>query len=156
MLRQSPDLERLAVAEIRPLLESARVGAALPIPSGSELCNVLEFVIPQTLRHDHPEWETGSLGGLYISRAIHADETIAELEGICILITDQCVTALALRLGIAPLWRFQPFQIRLGERGAGLLGISGPKAGSTAASVMFSRAASRRAEISWVYDSVVR
>lgn len=151
----SPDLERVAAAQLAAILEPAPVGSALPVDSASPLCNTLELLVPRVLRPGHPEWERESIDGFFFASAMKTDGASAELAGTCILITDQAVTPFVLNVRLAGAQSFQFFRIRLGERGAGPLGISGPSATSRAAEEMLQALAPRLADIDWAYDVLV-
>jgi hypothetical protein len=82
-----------------------------------EVCSCLEYFIPGVLRERHPEWKHESLDGVipFIVRKTGKGE--AELIGECILISDQSVAPIHLRMQIASdkeeiAW----LECRLGER----------------------------------------
>lgn len=76
----------------------------------------LEYFIPEVLRELHPEWKHESLDGIIPLVARKTNEGEAEFLGECILITDQTLTPLHLRVQVTPAgdgisW----LELRLGE-----------------------------------------
>ena len=83
-----------------------------------DLLNGLEFFIPEVLREYHHEWYDDFLDGVIPIVARKSGEHEAELFGLCIMISDQTLTPIHIRLQVSPssdevLW----FECRLGERG---------------------------------------
>jgi hypothetical protein len=150
--RKPPDLERLAAEQVAACLNQVPVGSSLSIDSSSELCDILELLIPEILRRRHPEWGAESIDGFFFSSAIKNDDSAAELVGTCILISDQAVTPFALDLRLSDPQAFASFRIRLGEPERGPLGISGPESGSPGARDMLLALNARRERVDWVYD----
>lgn len=158
---QGPDLKRLAATEVLGLIDGVSVGEPLPVTSGTqvcdaELCNVLEYLIPELLAVEHPEWRGESLDGFYFSHAVLDRADAVELAGTCILITDQRVTPLVLNLAVSPDETFDRIRVRLGEPGGGSLKISGPLCTSTAAGTLLLELDHRLDRVDWVYDVVVQ
>jgi hypothetical protein len=147
-----PDLKRLAAMQIATCLEGRAVGQPLPLDSSSDLCDTLELLIPAALREAHPEWATESIDGFFFSSAVRGFDDSAEIVGTCILIGDQTVTPFALDVALEDAETFRSFRIRLGERGDGPLGISGPKCTSDAAGELLDSLNTRLDQIAWVYD----
>lgn len=149
---QKPDLERLAARELDTLLQNKAIGTSLAIGMTSKLSLILERFIPQLLRREHPEWENESIDGLIFSHAVKRAEAGAQLAGACILISDQTVTPFNFDLHIAADDRLRPIWIRLGERGDGPLGISGPACNSRSANELLAGLDARLGRIEWVYE----
>jgi hypothetical protein len=147
-----PDLKRLAAIQVATCLEGKAVGESLPLDSSSDLCGTLELLIPAVLRLTHSEWAEESIDGFFFSSAVRGFEHSAEIVGTCILISDQTVTPFALDVALEDAETFRSFRIRLGERGRGPLGISGPKCTSDAALEMLHALNARLDQIAWVYD----
>lgn len=152
---QTPDLERLAAHELASELNGVATGAALSLDMTSKLSLILERFIPQLLRQAHPEWEKESIDGFFFSRTRKTDETSAELVGTCILISDQTVTPFTLDLTVAHDGSLRPVRVRLGERGGGPLGISGPVCTSSAANKLLLGLVARLDRIKWVYIATI-
>ncbi len=150
--RGSPDLERLAAEQVAAYLEQVSVGASFRVASSSELCDILELLVPAILRRKYPEWLEESIDGFFFSSAVKSDDVSAELAGTCILISDQTVTPFALSIRLADSHRFEALRIKLGEPGAGPLGISGPACNSRGAEEMLLALNSRLEHVDWVYD----
>jgi hypothetical protein len=149
---RGPDLERLAADEARACLGERPIGSELALGPSSQLSKVLEFLVPQILRREHPEWRRESLDGFEFSSSIKTGETSAVLTGICILISDQAVTPCTFDIELGDTRPFRSFRVRLGEPGTGPLGISGPPWGSPAAARLLLNLDSRLERIPWVYD----
>jgi hypothetical protein len=95
------------------------------LPNGATIANSeqlqqalssLEYFVPEILRELHPEWKHESLDGIIplVARKTNAGE--AEIFGDCILISDQTLTPLHLRIQVTPVgdgisW----IELRLGE-----------------------------------------
>jgi len=149
---QPPDLKRLAAIQIAGRLERKAIGESLPLDSSSDLCGTLELLIPAVLRGRYPEWAEESIDGFFFSSAVRGFEDSAEIVGTCILISDQTVTPFVLDVALEDAETFRSFRIKLGERGSGPLGISGPKCTSDAALEMLQALNARLDQIAWVYD----
>lgn len=151
---RSPDLHKLVGTQLGALLGLVDVGAQLPIGPPCALCDVLELLVPQILRRKYEEWETESLDGFFFASAVKTDEESAELVGICILITDQTVTPIALDLTLLK-GSLHSLRVRLGEAGRGSLGISGPDCNSPDARELLLALNARLDRIEWVYDATL-
>ena len=150
-----PNLERLAAEQIAACLQGVPVGSPLAVDSSSDLCDTLELLIPEILRREHPEWERESIDGFFFSTAVKSNEGGAELWGTCILISDQTVTPFWLDLSLSDPGVFEAVRIKLGEPGAGALGISGPVCTSRAAVEMLDDLNARLEQVAWVYEVTV-
>jgi hypothetical protein len=76
----------------------------------------LEYFLPGVLREIHPEWNEQSLDGIFPVFARKTAEGEAEIYGQCILITDQTLTAIHVRLQIdASKDEISWLECRLGE-----------------------------------------
>lgn len=117
--RQTSDLERLAATELAACMAGRPAGAPLPLDSSSELCFVLERLIPALLRSEHPEWRFEGIDGFYFASATKSDRNAARLAGTCILISDQAVTPFMLDFVLADADAFESWRIRVGEQGRG-------------------------------------
>jgi hypothetical protein len=146
------NLKRLAAIQIATCLDGRAAGQPLALDSSSDLCDTLELLIPAALRKTHPEWATESIDGFFFSSAVKGFDDSAEMVGTCILISDQTVTPFALDVALEDAETFRSFRIRLGERGGGPLGISGPKCTSDAARELLDSLNGRADRIAWVYD----
>jgi hypothetical protein len=151
----SPDLERLAATELAILLNDLEVGSHVSIDSSSEICYILELLIPKILRREHREWGEESLDGFFFSCAIKTGQDSCELAGTCVLIRDQTVTPFALNMSVANAGVFGSFRIKLGEPGKGLLGISGPKVSTRAAQELLLNLNERLDWIDWAYEAAL-
>ena len=77
----------------------------------------LEFFLPQILSEVYPEWKGESLDGVMPLLACKRCELDAEIFGLCILISDQTITPLHVRLQVAASTdEVSWLECRLGER----------------------------------------
>lgn len=112
----------------------------------------LEFFLPhQALREIYPEWDHESLDGIIPAVARKTGDGEAEIFGLCILISDQAVIPIHLRLKVAASadevsW----LECRLGERGKlGMLRL--PYDSSTALAKRLHELDARQDQIEWVH-----
>jgi hypothetical protein len=84
-----------------------------------EALSGLEFFLPhQVLNEIYPEWNYESLDGILPLGARKRGEGEAEIVGLCILISDQTLTPLHVRLQVAASTdEVSWLECRLGERG---------------------------------------
>lgn len=134
------------------LFEGVAVGDALPIDPSSELCPVMERLVPDMLLAHHREWAVESIDGFFFSSAVRSGDLAAALAGTCILIRDQRVTPFAFDLSLADPHTLRAMRIRLGEPGGGPLGISGPACNSSAARILLWTLSDRLKQVDWAYE----
>lgn len=104
---------------LRPILDDLEDDSTISDSEGFRraLC-ALEFFLPQVLREIHPEWNWEGLDGILPTTARKTGAREVEIFGLCILITDQTLAPLHLRLRLstscdAVSW----LELRLGEKG---------------------------------------
>jgi hypothetical protein len=91
--------ESMLSRALRAVLADVPIGAVIPESRAfNGLLSVLEQFLSETLRDIHPEWEFETLDGVLPAIANKAARGEAELLGLCILITDQSVVPMHLRL----------------------------------------------------------
>jgi len=83
-----------------------------------DLLDGLELFIPEVLRKIHHEWDYESLDGFIPVAARKTGEREAELFGLCIIVSDQTLTPIHLRLQVSAVgddvsW----LECQLGEKG---------------------------------------
>ena len=116
------------------------------------LDEVRELFLPRCLREVYPEWANESLDGLFVARATKTGPASAVFVGTCILISDQTVTPFAVELGaIEETEHAIVVQLKLGEPGAGPLGIAGPPVNSTQAEALLASLLDRIDGVAWCY-----
>ena len=105
---------------LRAILDDLPIGASVPDSvQFREVLSGLEFFLPhQVLSEIYPEWNQESLDGVLPLVARKAGEGEAEIFGFCIIMSDQTLTTLHVRLQVATSsdevsW----LECRLGERG---------------------------------------
>lgn len=82
----------------------------------------LDFFIPQILREQHAEWKHESLDGVVPLYVRKTGELEVEIVGNCILISDQTVTPIYLRLQLDDVGeRVAWLECRLGENENGTM-----------------------------------
>jgi len=72
-----------------------------PIPDSDlfrDVLSGLESYIPRVLREVHPEWRHESLDGIFPAVALKTADHAIELIGFCLLISDQTMTPLRLKM----------------------------------------------------------
>jgi hypothetical protein len=116
--------EQRVAASLRPFLDGKRIGSDLLSDdrvshTRRDFEHSLEFYIPALLAEIYPEWERESLDGFYFTLGKKQNDFAAEFFGLCILISDQTLTPIHIRLEISPdrdevAW----LACRLGERDA--------------------------------------
>jgi hypothetical protein len=112
------NLEASIASGLRAILAPLPVGAK--IESTEEFrhaLGLLEGYIPEVLRELHPEWKYESLDGILPAIAHKPAQYEIELAGECILISDQTLVPIHLRIQLAAdkdeiCW----LECRLGER----------------------------------------
>lgn len=145
-----PDLESKLVGFCRDAMTDVAIGSPVEIPPSADLFYALELYIPGLLRERYPEWKDESLDGFFPAEARRTDATSLRIAGICILITDQRVTPFLVELSISD-ETVERASIRLGEPGAGPLGISGPTCGSTGAERLLNGLLLRIDSVKWSF-----
>ncbi len=114
----SPAEQHLARG-LRAILADLPVGESIArSESLREVLNSLEFFVPEVLAEIHSEWKQESLDGVFPVVARKIADREAEIFGLCIIISDQSLTPIRLRVqlaiaGDAVSW----LECRLGERG---------------------------------------
>ena len=91
--------ESMLSRALRTVLADLPIGAAIPESRAfTGFLSVLEQFLSETLREIHPEWEFESLDGVLPALANKSASGEADLLGLCILITDQSLVPMNLRL----------------------------------------------------------
>lgn len=117
-----------------------------------DLFRSLDYYIPQLLSSHYPEWEYEGLDGFYFANIQKIGSEIAEFTGLCILIDDQTVTPVFIRLELASSGAsIASYQVFLGEPGEGRLRISGPPCYSAGAQKLLDKVSMRLNSIQWSY-----
>ena len=82
-----------------------------------DVLTALEFYLPTILAEVYADWDQESLDGIYPIVARKTGDAEADIAGMCIIISDQTVTAIQLRLQIAPADdEFSWLECELGEK----------------------------------------
>jgi hypothetical protein len=83
-----------------------------------EVLSALELFLPQVLNEIYPEWNHESLDGILPLMAWKTGDREADIFGLCIIISDQSLTPLHVRLQVdASTDEVSWLECRLGERG---------------------------------------
>jgi len=140
--------EAFLARELRLALADIPIGA--PITDSDQFRDALsslEYFIPEVLGEIHTEWRHESLDGIFPEIATKTNTYEVEIAGLCIIISDQTLTPIHVRLLTAPdkdeiAW----LECRLGESSPqGMVRIPyGSSRGKLAV-------ASRLDTIDWVY-----
>lgn len=144
--------EAKCASDLRSYLIEHLAGDREALTPSHGFFSALELFIPDLLRSRFPEWERESLDGFFLARQCVRPQDTIEMAGICILITDQTVTPCLITLTLDPSEsKFNSYDIRIGERGVGPLGISGPSCTSQSARLLLRSIVPRLEQIEWVY-----
>jgi hypothetical protein len=149
-LNESSRLSKAVATRLARALEGVSLGGALG-PEISDLLDVLELFVPLLLRDEFPEWDRESLDGFMVADARKEQDGVVRIVALAILISDQCVTPFDAVLGVADGCTLTLCEVRLGERGGGALGISGPVCTSSVVAGLVESLISRIPLIEWVY-----
>lgn len=145
-------LEVKIASELSALLEKNPVESKLELNSSADILYMLELYIPRLLSRKYPEWEYESLDGFFLANAQKIGLDTAELAGLCILISDQTVTPVFIRLALTSLRdSLASYQVFLGEPGGGSLKISGPPCNTPRAQKLLETFDARLDNICWSY-----
>lgn len=117
----------------------------------SALLDALELFVPQVLRTDFPEWEAESLDGFLVAEAKKTGERLLSVAGLAILISDQTVTPFQVVLHSALDGSLARAECLVGERGGGVLGISGSVCTAPSVPRQLERLVQRLSTMDWVY-----
>ncbi len=145
-------LEAKIASELSALLEKSSVESKLEVKSSDDILYLLELYIPRLFSRKYLEWEYESLDGFLLANARKIRSDTAELAGLCILISDQTVTPVFIRLALTPSHdSLASYQVFLGEPGSGPLGISGPPYNSPHAHKLLGTIIARLNNICWSF-----
>jgi hypothetical protein len=110
--------EEFICRSLRTILDGVSDGAS--VEDFDQLKDVLaglEYFIPEVLSEIHPEWHNESLDGVLPLHVQKSGERELELFGLCIIISDQTLIPVHLRLEISPISeQVSYFELKLGER----------------------------------------
>lgn len=144
------ELEALLAGQVHALLDGRPLQDAFRLDPTEEVCFTLERFLSMRLAQAYSEWRWESLDGLFV-RARKTSQSEVQLQGICLLITDQSWTPLRVRLEVSPLGRaIDSFRICLGECGGGPLGVSMARFYCSPEKLLH-RVSERLDEIDWVF-----
>jgi hypothetical protein len=114
------------------------------------LLNELEWLVDPKMRERHAHWRWESLDGVYAARVTVIDENAIEILGMCILIGDQTMTPIRIRLRLGADSSIE-VSGQLGHAGDGAGGITRWPCGSMEASQTLDRLV-QGVEVDWVYE----
>jgi hypothetical protein len=146
------DLKEFVAGQLATILDDATSSTRLILDEASDVFYALELLIPAILRLRYPEWEHESIDGFRLSSAVKMERSL-QLLGVCILIGDQTTTPFQMRLTLTDEASLTGSRVRLGEPGAGPLGISGPPCNSRSAAAQLASLEERAPEVAWVYEA---
>lgn len=111
--------EQCLSCSLRAILEDVPNGTDIAVAGSLQDVLVgLEYLLPEVLQELYAEWQHESLDGIIPITARKLGKRAAEIFGLCIIISDQTLTPIQLRLQVAASedevsW----LECRLGERG---------------------------------------
>ena len=89
----------LICSKLRPILAALNANDAIPDSDAfRDVLVSLELYIPRVLREVHREWRHESLDGIFTASAWKTGDREIDLIGYCILISDQTVTPLRVKM----------------------------------------------------------
>lgn len=142
-------LESVVASNLDALFEKNSIGSVLQVEPSADLLSSLEYYIPLLLSRHYSKWESESLDGILLANAERIDSKTAEFTGVCILMSDQTVTPVFIRLTLGALRdSISSYQVCLGESGVGHLRIS---YGSSKAQELLMTINTRLQSIKWSY-----
>ena len=117
--------EAIACRALRAALDDVEPGS--PIPDSEtfrEFLSALERVLPDALAQEQPYWQYESLDGILPEVARKTNPREAEILGLCVLISDQTLTPVHVRIAVSGnadeiAW----LDCKLGEKGDGSGGL---------------------------------
>ena len=144
--------EEIVSRSLRSILDGLTQGAIIEDSENfRELLTGLEFFLPAVLGEVHGEWKDESLDGIFptVARKTGPDE--AEIIGLCILISDQTLTPIHVRLRVSASGEeIEWLECNVGERGEGKAGMVRTPYESMSGK-QFVAVAERPSEIDWAY-----
>ena len=112
------EIEKCLVIQIKEMLEKCENDDQL-IDSQllPKVCSYLEVIISELFRQKYKEWKFESLDGIFPSKAFRIDKCRISISGMCILISDQCLIPLLVRLKISELHnQIDSIECKIGEK----------------------------------------
>lgn len=112
----------------------------------------LEYFLPAVIKDRHPEWKYESLDGILPLVARKTGQGEVEIFGECILISDQTLTPLHLRLQVSETGdEVSWLELRLGQLGEHGMVREPYQSPTTAAKRVYSLSDGKADTIEWVY-----
>ncbi|WP_027483492.1 hypothetical protein [Deinococcus pimensis] len=143
-------LESKVASELRAALEGLPDGSAFAVEPSSDLAYLLELYLPHLLARRYPQWASETLDGVFVAQARKVGPDTAELVGAGLLMSDQTLTPLSVRLELAESGdEVASYHVRLGEPGGGRMRVSGPLYGRSGGFV--ESVVARLDDVEWVY-----
>jgi hypothetical protein len=142
-------LESIIASNLQVLLEKNPIGLTLHVEPSADILSSLEYYIPLLLSRYYSKWEHESLDGILLANAQKVDSKTVEFVGVCILMSDQTVQPIFIRLTLGALCdSISSYQVRLGESGVGRLRIP---YGSSKAQELLMTINTRLKSMKWSY-----
>lgn len=144
--------EEAASRSLRSILDRLTAGAAIEDSEDfRNLLSALEFFLPSILGEVHGEWKDESMDGIFPAVARKTGPSEAEIIGLCILISDQTLTPIHVRLQVSVsgdeiTW----LECNVGECGEGKGGMKRTPYGAMSGKQLFA-GAERPNAIEWAY-----
>ncbi|WP_157463736.1 hypothetical protein [Deinococcus pimensis] len=144
------DVDTRLARALRAVLDPMPEGAVFEVHPSSDLASLLEVYLPRLLARRYPQWAWETLDAVFVTRARKVGPRAADLAGAALLMSDQTLTPLSVRLALAESGdEVASYEVRLGEPGGGRLRVSGPLYGRSG--VFVESVAARLDDIAWVY-----
>lgn len=145
--------EEFTARSLRAALAGLEAGASIANSDGfQELLGGLEFFLSSVLSEVHQEWREESLDGFHVAIARKTGPFEAELMGLCILISDQTLTPLHIRLrGAATKDEIEWLECKVGKAGQGKGGMMRMPYDSPKQAKVLYAVVEQPDSINWVY-----
>jgi hypothetical protein len=116
--------EIVIARSLRRFLATQSDTASTEPPQRWDVFNGFEYFLPKVLGQIYDYWKNESFDGFFAAQCRKIGPNSAEIIGVCILISDQTVTPIHVRLGISPsedviVW----MECKVGVRGDGQGGM---------------------------------
>jgi hypothetical protein len=117
--------EEAVSRSLRLMLDGLAVGATIEDSEEfRRLLSSLEFFLPSVLGEVHGEWKDEGMDGILSAAARKTRPNEAEIIGLCVLISDQTLTPIHVRLQVCASGdEIEWLECNVGERGEGKCGM---------------------------------
>ena len=147
--------EAITCHGLRMILDEVAPGDRVPDCAGlRDLLSGLEYLLPEVLAAEHRWWRYEGFDGILPVVARKVSPREIEVNGLCILISDQSVTPIQVRLGIASeADEIASLECKVGEPGDGAGGLRREPFDHHRIAKDLASVGDRASQIDWVYTA---